>query len=366
MEVTLWVDALQPQLSGIGRYTWELSRGLSRHRDVTKLNCYARGRLVGDPAPLLKGELPPRSRLFKGIQGRLDRRAIRASLFHGPNYFLPSFVERGVITVHDLSVFKYPETHPVERVKHFERDFASALGRAQHIVTDTETIRKELLTEFGLPPERVSAVHLGVDSAFGPRLHSEVAKTLDSRGLSYAGYGLCVSTLEPRKKISELIAAWRRLPGSLRSRFPLALAGGAGWQNEGLHAEIAQGAAEGWLRPLGFVAENELPHLYAGASLFVYPSTYEGFGLPPLEAMASGIPVLVAARSCLPEVCGPAALYVDPDDDQSFPLVLQRALEDEAWRSRSVKVGLARALTFTWERCVQNTVAAYHAAEGDR
>ena len=364
MKVTLWVDALQPQLSGIGRYAWELSRGLPDHQEISKLYCLARGRFVRDPALLLHGEPPPRNRYLKGLQNKLQERTIRNTLFHGPNYFLPDCIERGIITVHDLSVFRFPETHPAERIAHFERDFASALARAQHIITDTETIRQEVLATFGLQPEQVSVVPLGVDKSFRPRSNPEVAATLAAKGLAYGQYGLCVSTLEPRKKISELIAAWRRLPNSLRENFPLVLAGGSGWQNESLRVEIAKGAAEGWLRPLGFVAESELPDLYAGSALFVYPSTYEGFGLPPLEAMASGIPVIAASRSCLPEVCGPAALYLDPDNDEAFTSVLQRALEDEAWRAKSVREGIARAETFTWERCIEGTVAVYCAANG--
>jgi alpha-1,3-rhamnosyl/mannosyltransferase len=141
------------------------------------------------------------------------------------------------------------------------------------------------------------------------------------------------------------------------------LAGGAGWLNDDLHLAIRSGSAEGWLHHIGFVSEDDLPILYAGAGLFIYPSIYEGFGLPPLEAMASGVPVIVAARSCLPEVCGPAALYVDPDDEVAFLAALTQGLEDEPWRAQTVTSGLDRAASFTWKRCVEGTVEAYRIAE---
>ena len=172
-------------------------------------------------------------------------------------------------------------------------------------------------------------------------------------------YGLCISTLEPRKKILEFCLAWRRLPEDLRREFPLVLAGGSGWENEAIHNAIETGVAEGWLRHLGFVEEAMLPALYAGAALFVYPSIYEGFGLPPIEAMASGVPVIVSNRSCLPEVCGAAARYIDPDDEEDFASALLDSLEDAGWRSRAARMGLERASEFSWDRCVNETLAVY-------
>jgi glycosyltransferase involved in cell wall biosynthesis len=125
---------------------------------------------------------------------------------------------------------------------------------------------------------------------------------------------------------------------------------------------IDQGVAEGWLRHLGFIEETLLRQLYKGARLFIYPSTYEGFGLPALEAMASGAPVLVAGRSCLPEVCGNAAAYVDPDDHAGFTGKLAQALEDERWHTESRRLGRERAATFTWQRCIEGTVEVYREA----
>ncbi len=359
MKVTLDVDAIQPQLSGIGRYAWELSCGLRNHPAVSRLNLYARGRLIDDPQVLLSGEPRPRRKLFRKPAAMLDRLRLRGGVFHGPNYFLPTFVESGVITVHDLSVLKFPETHPAARVADFERRLGSSISRASQIITDTETVRQEVLEAFTMPADRVTAVPLGVDRSFRPRTRTEVAACLAEYGLEPQGYGLCVSTLEPRKKISELILAWGRLSPAIRNRFPLALAGGGGWRNETLKQEIAQAAGAGWLRPLGFVPESDLHSLYAGAALFTYPSTYEGFGLPLLEAMASGIPTLVANQSCLPEVCGEAALYVDPADIEDFTRKLEQALEDERLRSSLIERGLARAATYTWSRCMDLTVQVY-------
>ena len=359
--VTLCVDALAPNPGGIGRYTWELCKGLGRHDAVDQLRFYGRGRLLDNPAALLRGDPLPRPR--SAWRRWWDQRALRSSLVHGPNYFLPDFAETGVITIHDLSVFRYPETHPADRVLAFEREFERSLSRAAHVITDTETVRAELIESCSVAPDRVTAVPLGVDPSFRPQSVEQLAPALAKWGLEPRGYGLCVSTLEPRKKISELLASWRALPRATRDSCPLVLCGGAGWRNEALQQQVEAGVAEGWLRHLGFVPEALLPQLYAGAAMFIYPSIYEGFGLPPLEALASGVPVMVSRHSCLPEVCGDAARYFDPDDADGFAFAIEQNLADEKWRAESLQRGLIRARQFSWDRCIDGTVAIYRKVE---
>jgi alpha-1,3-rhamnosyl/mannosyltransferase len=278
---------------------------------------------------------------------------------HGPNYFLPAGVETGIITVHDLSVFHYPELHPAARVRDFERNLQRSIDKACHLITDCETIRQEVIEFAAIPPERVTAVALGVSESFRPLPLEERGPVLKRYGLPDNGYGLTLSTLEPRKRIDRLLAAWRRLPRSVRDSFPLAIGGAAGWNNAALHAQIQDGAAEGWLIPLGFIAEADLPAIYSGATVFAYPSVYEGFGLPPLEAMASGAPTVIAACSCLAEVTKGAALAANPDDIEGFAQVLLRALLDDQWRSEAVSAGIQVAKGYTWTRCVAETIAIY-------
>jgi alpha-1,3-rhamnosyl/mannosyltransferase len=359
VKVTLCVDALAPQPGGIGRYTWELCKGLSMRDEVDSLHYFGRGRLIAEPRVLLEGKkLPRRRRIMRPFRSWQARQMLRSSLVHGPNYFLPASADGGIITVHDLSVFRYPETHPPERVRAFERQFNHSMQRAAHIITDTETIRREVIEAFSVSPDTITAISLGVDPRFTPHGKGELGN-LRSLGMVPGGYGLCVSTLEPRKKIAELIRAWEKLPGNLRSRFPLALAGGSGWENHVLHHEIEKGVRQGWLRHLGFVDESLINELYAGAALFIYPSIYEGFGLPPIEAMASGVPVIVADTSCLPEVCGGAARYVDPDDVETFAHVIEDSLTNSDWRRLAVTEGLKRARKFNWNQCIDQTITVY-------
>lgn len=360
MDVTLVVDALSGQLSGIGRYVWELTQRIPQVPGVQHTRFFANGTFVKDPAKLIIGaERKPGLHWPRSIERRLTRHRLGNSVVHGPNYFLPPNTETGVITCHDLSVFRYPETHPIERIEAFERDFADSLQRAAHVITDSETVRAEVIADFGIAADRVTAIPLGVGSGYHPRDGDELEPQLQPLGLTAGGYALCVSTLEPRKKIAQLLRAWRGLPMPLRSSTPLVIAGATGWLNDELHDDIRDGTAEGWLKFLGFVPESVLEALYAGASLFLYPSIYEGFGLPPIEAMASGVPVLVANRSCLPEVCGDAAGYVDPDDPTGFADAIVHALTDSDWRRRARIRGLDRAARFTWDRCASATVGIY-------
>jgi alpha-1,3-rhamnosyl/mannosyltransferase len=360
VQVTLVVDSLRPPRSGIGRYTWELCRRLPHAPGIDEIHFFANGRLVPDPEIVARGGRPEhRKRLGRWMDRRASRRVLSRTLVHGPNYFLPPGVESGVITVHDLSVFRYPETHPAERRRDFETRFEDSLRRASQIITDTETVRRELTADFAIPGEKVTAIPLGVDSRYRPMPECELRRHLALFGLEPSRYALCVSTLEPRKKIGELLDSWRALPAAVRNSTPLVLAGPEGWLNEDLHRAIEEASASDWLKRVGFVPEESLAALYAGAKLFLYPATYEGFGRAPLEAMASGTPVIVANRSCLPEVCGDAAAYIDPDDRPGFTAAIEAALADASWQKQAREKGLARAALFSWDACASQTAELY-------
>lgn len=358
MRVTLCVNSLEPRPSGIGRYTWELCKGLSRRSDVSPL-FFGHNELVKDPSALLYRKPRSRNNLIRAFQRRRALRAVRPTLLHGPNYFLPLSADSAVITIHDLSVFRYPEFHPVERVRDFERNLQGSIDKAQHLITDSETIRREVIDFTGLSPERVTAVPLGISEAFRPVSLEERSPVLQRYGLPLTGYGFTLSTLEPRKRIDRLLTAWRELPLSTRSHYPIVIGGTGGWNNQELHEQIRTGAKEGWVLPLGLVDEVDLPAIFSGAVLFAYPSVYEGFGLPPLEAMAGGVPAVIGASSCLAEVTKGAAMVTDPDDTKEFALALLRAIEDNQWRSEAISAGIKVAEGYTWTRCVDKTVGVY-------
>lgn len=364
LKLVLSVEALSPSLTGIGRYTWELAQRLPMHAQLQGVRFYRGGRWVDEPGSLLqasKVKAKPRLRLKQPhwLRDWKTSAACRGRVFHGPNFFLPACAEAGVATVHDLSVFKYPETHPLERIRHFEREFTDSMARAAHLVTDSEATRLEVMDFLGWPAEKITAVPLGVSSQFAPASADSLAPFLAKYGLTFKRYALCVSTLEPRKKIANLLQAYECLPRQMREQNPLVLVGGAGWLSETLHQKIDRLAAQGWLRYLGFVPEADLPALYAGAQAFVYPSIYEGFGLPVLEAMASGVPVVASKFTSLPEVTQGAALLVDPDDIDALTQGIHKSICDEPWRENACKVGLAIAQSYTWSRCVDRTVDVY-------
>lgn len=369
LKLVLSVEALSPHLTGIGRYTWELAQRLPFHEKLQDIRFYRGGRWINEPASLLQTPAVVKqgnasSPIFRVRQPRWLRdwqtsATCRNRVFHGPNFFLPACSEVGVATVHDLSVFMYPETHPIERIRHFEREFQASMKRASHLITDSEATRREVIDFLAWPAEKITAVPLGVSSDFTPASGTSLSPCLVKYGLLFKGYALCVSTLEPRKKIANLLQAYECLPIELRNQYPLVLIGGAGWLSDELHATIDRLAAQGWLRYLGYVPEADLPALYAGAQAFVYPSIYEGFGLPVLEAMASGVPVVTSIFTSLPEVTQGAAWLVDPDDIDALTQGIHASLCDEAWRTTACETGLAKAQNFTWDRCVERTIDVY-------
>ena len=273
------------------------------------------------------------------------------------------FAGPALTTVHDLSWLSYPETHPIERVRFLDRHLPPTLEKAAAIFTDSDFVADEIVSKLGIGRSKLRVVALGVDAAYRPRAAADLAPVLARHGLADRPYLLVVATQEPRKNLARLARAYAALPIALRARHPLVIAGARGWLNAELEASLAPLEARGEARRLGYVTEDDLPLLYAGAHAFAFPSLYEGFGLPVLEAIASGVPTLTSNVSSLPEiardVAGAITLNVDPFDERALCSGLERVLVDTAWRDQASTRGVARAREFSWMRCVDQTVSVY-------
>lgn len=378
MKVILSVEAVRFPLTGIGRYTYELAQALQQNSQVDELRLFGMTGFVphlpvaGAEAMSSQGlkELIQKNRLaseaYRRLMPLIKGRALRhceGFIYHGTNFYLPPFPGRSIATFHDLSPFKWVDCAPPERIRFMQKELELTLRRANALITDSAFTRLELADYFGFPLDKVYAVPLASSAEFHPRSADTTSTTLNHYGLTHGGYSLYVGTLEPRKNLLNLLSAYERLPLPIRQRWPLVLSGFKGWRSEAIHTAIERASQQGWARYLGFVPAHDLPSLFAGARLFCFPSLYEGFGLPVLEAMSSGVPVVCSNSSSLPEVAGKAALQGDPQDLEGLSSLLQQGLEDTDWRAFARDEGLRHSQTFSWARCAADTLAAYRHLE---
>ena len=369
MRIGIDYTAAARQRAGIGRYTRELVTALlaleSPHRYVLFAAIGGIERRASNIKPSVPGvklrTLPISdewlARLWHRLRLPIPVETITGPLdiFYSPDFVLPPTRRgtRALLTVHDLSFLHYPDHFVPRLVRYLSQVVPRSIARADRVLADSEATRADLTHHLDVPPEKVEVLYSGVDPRFCPRPEPGEAERIRARyGLGEHPYVLSVGTVQPRKNYVRLIRAF----ASLKTEARLLIAGGRGWLYQDILAEAEK--HPGRVRVLGFVDDADLPALYRNASLFAFPSLYEGFGLPVLEAMACGVPVVCSNVSSLPEVAGDAALLVDPLDTAGLAEALARALEDSDLRREMVARGLAQAARFTWGQAARQLLAA--------
>jgi alpha-1,3-rhamnosyl/mannosyltransferase len=370
--------AVSPPLTGVGHYARRLLQGLAAHPAELELLCFNDNRIIDLPdftAPLpgapirphivkrlaqsLAHRTPYARQLRTMLSGGLVQDRYPDAIYHEPNHILQPFRGRSVVTIHDISVLHYPEFHPKPRVTYFNRHLRETLARADRIITDSAFISRDLQRTLGVAVDRIRVVPLGIGAEFKPMADAVAAPALARYGLALRGYLLAVGTREPRKNLERLLEAYLMLPATLRARVPLALVGPPGWRIEKLEERIGELERSGHMKRLGYVPDADRPALYAGAAGLAYPSLYEGFGLPPLEAAACGIPVLTSRDSPMEEVLGEKAVLVDPLDVDAIREGLLRLVDDPAFATTARNAAPDWHERYSWEACVARTLAVY-------
>ncbi|MFA6239608.1 MAG: glycosyltransferase family 1 protein [Candidatus Hydrogenedentales bacterium] len=292
---------------------------------------------------------------------RIDTLAGPIDVYHATNFFLPPARRCGrVLTVHDLGFLVVPEMCSPKIVGPFSRRIRRFAGEADVVLADSEATRQDILRLLGLAPKKVVTAPLAAAGNLHPIARDEARHSVRERHGMTEPYLLFVSTLEPRKNVVGLLHAFARLRAQIPHR--LVLVGSTGWNADPIFAAIDALGLGDRVTLLGFASDDDLNLLYSAADVFVFPSYYEGFGLPVLEAMACGCPVVASNRSSLPEVVGDAGALCDPDDHAAIAESVLRFVEDEAARERAVTLGLAQAAKFSWSTCARITHKAYERA----
>lgn len=375
MRIGVDYTAAARQGGGIGRYTRELMGAVltqdTNHEyaflagvaglgdrwpaEADRLRDLAPGRVTTCPLPLTDdwmARIWHRLRLplpATWITGKLD-------LFYAPDFLLPPLPRsvHTLVTVHDLSFMRHPETFPPQLHAYLTTAVPRSARRADHILTDSRWTRKDVIELLDIAPERVTALHLGVSGDFAPTPSpGEKERLIKDYQLSRTPYILAVGTVQPRKNYLRLIEALDQV--RRYADVQLIIAGKPAWLSDPI---LEAAAARPYVRLLGFVEDGDLPAFYRQARAFVYPSLYEGFGLPPLEAMACGTPVVASTASSVPEAVGDAGLLHDPLDTDDLAAALVRVLTDDTLRTELREKGAARAARFTWARTAREWLAA--------
>jgi glycosyltransferase involved in cell wall biosynthesis len=378
MRVGVEGRVLTPRIGGIGRYAIKLVEGLLalRARECPELELVIFTAPQTDPVIVndLKASVCERFHRFKSTLLRssvllpagvvLDR----IDLFHGLDQSgIPLFFKtrKSVVTIHDVIPLVLPEAFPPRHRWVLATALARVRRRADTVIVPSTAAAEDVARYLRVERERVVVIPMGCEPRFQPVVNPARAIAVRQRYALPERYALFVGTLEPRKNILTLLRAFSRLVAERpQDDLKLVVAGGKGWGDERFFASMDRLAIRLPVIFTGYIADDDLPDVYRGAQMFVYPSLYEGFGLPILEAMASGVPVITSNRASLPEVAGDAALIVDPTRPDDLAAAMSAVLSNSALREGLQRKGIARAKGFTWEDVARRTLAVYRGLGG--
>ncbi|RBP51002.1 glycosyltransferase family 4 protein [Arenicella xantha] len=372
------LNSIRPPITGVGRYTLELINGqLTQNQPVVAVyqgKLYQGQTLKRLTKSLLETTISTNGNLrkligslpfsrdiyhhlkkaeFRRIRSRIEPKPL---IEHDVNYANPN---ADVITLFDTSHINARSSHPRHRVTFLDRYFKQLLANQRSIITISEAVKQELITHCSIEPERIHVTPLAADANYHPRTESSCSQRLISYGINYHQYVLSLATVEPRKNLSRSIDAYLNLPPATRQQFPLVIAGAPGWKSSSLMTRINLLAEQGEITYLGYVSERDLPFLYAGSTVFLYPSLYEGFGLPLLEAMQSGSACVTSNSGALAEVSNGAALEVDPTNVIDITTAISTLLTNPESNAQHRQLAIDRANHFSWSHTVELTRAVY-------
>ena len=365
MRVTIDAVPLLVRSAGVKNYLYywtrhlrQESRGESRSIDIRLFPFLSEPSLL-DHEDSVTNPLATYARLgLLFLLNRIPNNAIQwidphIDIFHTCKVLQPPRRSKLTATIHDLTCWLLPETHSPANVA-ADRAFAERiLKRADGLIAVSEATRQDAVRLLHIPPEKIRVIHHGVTGPFFRVTQSDTHPVRFRHGLRNP-YLLFVGTIEPRKNIDLLLDAYQALPQSLQKEFELVLAGPPGWAHSATMARLRHPSPG--VRYLGYVPEQDLPALFAGAAAFVYPSLYEGFGFPVAQAMAAGTPVITSDVSALPEIAGDAALLVDPRSQQEIREAMRALLTSPSRREQMAGLGRANAARFSWAECARQSL----------
>jgi glycosyltransferase involved in cell wall biosynthesis len=281
-------------------------------------------------------------------------------VLHSTTFCVPKTgYKKLVVTIYDISFLTHPAYHLDETVAHCHKGTLEAVAHADKIIVISEHTKKDLIHYYHCDPQKIAVTLLGVDERF-KRVDdaARIAAAKKKYGIT-TKFIFNIGSIEPRKNITGLVEAYAQLPGHLQDEYGLIIGGGKGWKNSALYETVARLKLEDRVRFIGFVDDEDLPYLYNGATIFVYPTFYEGFGLPVLEAMACGCPVISSNVSSIPEVVGAGGLLVNPEITNEIAAAMGSLLSDTKVRAELSAQGLLQAARFSWLKCAQETLKVY-------
>jgi glycosyltransferase involved in cell wall biosynthesis len=378
MHVVLDARYIARRQSGVGAYTQRLITGLATIDQRNRYTCLVAAAGPGLPVHQANVAASPTRVSFEDhLRGDLwllgylpfRLRALRADVYHGPAVFLPhvKLGYRTVVTIHDLVSFRFPETVPRKYSLYMRLMTRLAARSADGIIAVSHATKADLVQTLRVAPDKIVVIHEAVGPEFARPLPPESVDAAVRRYGLARPYCLFVGNLEPRKNLPGLIEAFgevRRRLGSGGRSVQLVLVGTRAWLHTGIFRAVEEHGLRDAVVFTDYVPIEDLPALYAGATCFVFPSLYEGFGLPVLEAMAAGAPVIAARAGSIPEVAGDAALLIDARVPGELATAMEAVLTDARLRERLVDRGRARAAMFEWNRVARQTLAVYDTVYG--